>query len=155
VFFELDRVVWGIIKFGDGSVVNICDKGTVIFSGHHGEHKVLMGMYWIPRLKNSIISVGQMDEGGSRVLIEGGVLLIWDCQRCLLAWVQRIENRMYRLEPQVTRPIYLALAVHQNDDAWRWHERRHANFRSKEKMGRMEMVRGLLSISHTKHRLRS
>jgi hypothetical protein len=33
VFFELDQVVLGIVKFGDGSVVNIRGKGTIIFSG--------------------------------------------------------------------------------------------------------------------------
>jgi transposase InsO family protein len=39
--------------------------------------------------------------------------------------------------------------VHQDDDAWHWHERLgHANFGSLEKMGRMEMVHGLPPISH-------
>jgi hypothetical protein len=33
-------------------------------------------MYWIPRLKNLIISIGQMGEGGAHVLIEGGVLRV-------------------------------------------------------------------------------
>jgi hypothetical protein len=67
-------------------------------------------MYWIPRLKNSIISVGQMDEGGARVLIEGGVLRVWDRWHHLLARVQRTENHMYRLKLQVAWP--LCLAVH-------------------------------------------
>jgi hypothetical protein len=120
VFSELDRAVQGTVKFRDGSVVNICGKGTIFSSRRHGEHKVLTGMYWIPRLKNSIISVGQMDEGGARVLIEGGVLRVWDRQHRLLARVQRTENHMYRLELQVTRA--LCLMVHQDDDAWRWHE---------------------------------
>jgi hypothetical protein len=41
---------------------------------------------------------------------------------------------MYRLELQVARP--LCLAVHQDDEAWRWHERLgHANFVSLEKNG--------------------
>jgi transposase InsO family protein len=147
VFSELDQAVQGTIKFGDGSVVNICGKGTIIFSGCHGEHKVLTGVYWISRLKNSIISVGQMDEGCTCVLIEGGVLRVWDRRHCLLARVQRTENRMYRLELQVARP--LCLTVHQDDDAWRWHERLgHANFGSLEKMGKLEMVRGLPPISH-------
>jgi transposase InsO family protein len=40
--------------------------------------------------------------------------------------------------------------VHQDDDAWHWHERLgHANFGSLEKMGRLEMVHGLPPISHT------
>jgi hypothetical protein len=87
VFSELDRAVQGTVKFRGGSVVNICGKGTIIFSGRHGEHKVLTGVYWIPRLKNSIISVGQMDEGGAHVLIEGGVLRVWDRQHRHLARV--------------------------------------------------------------------
>jgi hypothetical protein len=54
---------------------------------------------------------------------------------------------MYRLELQVASPLYLT--VHQDNDAWRWHERLdHANFGSLEKMGRLEMVCGLPPISH-------
>jgi hypothetical protein len=49
VFSELDRAVQGTVKFGDGSVVNICGKGTIIFSGRHNEHKVPTGVYWILR----------------------------------------------------------------------------------------------------------
>jgi hypothetical protein len=147
VFSELDWAVQGTIKFGDGSVISIYGKGTIIFSRRHSEHKVLTSVYWILRLKNSIISIGQMDKGGTRVLIEGGVLRVWDRRHRLLARVQRIENCMYRLELQVAMP--LCLAVHQDDDAWRWHERLgHVNFGSLEKMGRLEMVHGLPPISH-------
>jgi hypothetical protein len=120
VFSELDRAVQGTAKFRDGFVANICGKGTIIFFGPHGEHKALTGVYWIPRLKNSIISIGQMDEGGACVLIEGGVLRVWDRRHRFLARVQRTENHMYQLELQVARP--LCLAVHQDDNAWRWHE---------------------------------
>jgi hypothetical protein len=45
VFSELDRAVQGTVKFGDSSVINICGKGTIIFSGRHSEHKVLTGVY--------------------------------------------------------------------------------------------------------------
>jgi hypothetical protein len=45
VFSELDRAVQGTVKFGDGSVVKICGKGTIIFSGRHDEHKILTGVY--------------------------------------------------------------------------------------------------------------
>jgi transposase InsO family protein len=147
VLSELDRAMQGTVKFKDGSIINIYGKGTIIFSGHHGEHKVLTGVYWIPRLKNSIISIGQMDEGGTHVLIEGRVLWVSDQRHRLLARVQRTENRMYRLELQVARP--LCPAVHQDDNAWGWHERlSHVNFGSLERMGRLEMVCGLPPISH-------
>jgi hypothetical protein len=54
---------------------------------------------------------------------------------------------MYRLELQVARP--LCLTVHQDDEAWRWHERLgHANFVSLEKMVKLEMVHEPPPISH-------
>jgi hypothetical protein len=47
----------------------------------------------------------------------------------------------------VVRP--LCLTVHQDDEAWRWHERLdHTNFDSLEKMSKLQMVCGLLPISH-------
>jgi hypothetical protein len=35
VFSELDQAVQGTVKFGDGSIVNIYVKGTIIFFGRH------------------------------------------------------------------------------------------------------------------------
>jgi hypothetical protein len=119
VFSDLDRAMQGTVRFGDGSDVNIYGKATIFF-GRHGEHKVLMGVYYIPPLKNSIISVGQLDEEGSRVLIKDSVLRIWDRECCLLARFQRSKNKMSQLELQVARRL-LCRALHQNDDAWRWH----------------------------------
>jgi hypothetical protein len=95
VFSELDRAVQGTVKFEDDFIVNICGKGTIIFFGLYGEHKVFTGVYYIPWLRNSITIIGQMDEGDLCVLNEGGVLKIWDRQRCLLAQVQRNKNWMY------------------------------------------------------------
>ena len=78
IFAKLDRGVVGSVRFGDGSVVDIRGCGTILFAGKNGEHKALSGVYFIPRLKNNIISVGQLEEGGSKMLIEDGILWIWD-----------------------------------------------------------------------------
>jgi hypothetical protein len=48
--------------------------GSVVFVDKTGEHRLLTGVYYIPSLRNSIISLGQLDENGSRVEIEHGVL---------------------------------------------------------------------------------
>jgi hypothetical protein len=95
IFSHLDRAMLGSVKFDDGSVVAIHGCGTIIFSGRNGEHKALDGVYYIPKLRNSIISVGQLDESGSKIHIEDGVLQIHDRQSQLLATVPRSENRLY------------------------------------------------------------
>jgi hypothetical protein len=76
VIRTIQRCVVGFVRFGDGSMVDIRGCCTILLAGKNGEHKVLSGVYFIPRLKNSIISVGQLNEGGSKVLIVDSILRI-------------------------------------------------------------------------------
>ena len=75
-FSDLDSGVRGSIKFGDASAVEIKGIGSIVFTAKIGEHRLLTGVYYIPMLRNSIISLGQLDENGSCVEIEHGVLHI-------------------------------------------------------------------------------
>ena len=75
-FSDLDSGVKGSIKFGDASTVEIKGVDSIIFKAKTGEHHLLTSMYYIPALRNSIISIGQLDKNGSRVEIEDGVLRI-------------------------------------------------------------------------------
>ena len=77
-FSELDGDVTGTVKFGDGSTVAIQGRGTIIFRCQNGEHRALTDVYYIPQLRSSIISIGQLDERGSEVLIKNRVLRIRD-----------------------------------------------------------------------------
>jgi hypothetical protein len=96
-FSKVDSDVRGSVKFGDASGVEIKGVGSFIFAGESGEHRLLVGVYYIPALRNSIISLGQLDESSSRVEIKNGVMRIWDRHRCLLAKVTRDTNRLYVL----------------------------------------------------------
>jgi hypothetical protein len=75
-FTELDSSVRGSVKFGDASNVEIKGVGSVVFTGAFDEHRLLIGVYYIPALRNSIISLGQLHENGSRVEVEQGVMRI-------------------------------------------------------------------------------
>ena len=48
-FAELDTEITGSVKFGDGSTVEICGQGTVLFICKSGEHRTVTGVYYIPR----------------------------------------------------------------------------------------------------------
>ena len=77
-FTELDSSVRGSVRFGDASGVEIKGVGSVIFITESGEHRMLTGVYCIPALQNSIISLGQLEEKGLCIAITDGVLRIWD-----------------------------------------------------------------------------
>jgi hypothetical protein len=76
-FTELDSSVRGSVKFRDASGVEIKGAGSVVFIAASGEHRLLTGVYYILALRNSIISLGQLDENGSRVEVKHGVMRIW------------------------------------------------------------------------------
>jgi len=77
-FAELDSGVRGSVRFGDRSTVDIEGRGTVLFRCKTGEHQRLTGVYHIPRLTANIISLGQLEEEGFKILLENGALKIWD-----------------------------------------------------------------------------
>lgn len=123
VFSDLDRSIVGSVKFGDGSLVSIKGRGFVIFNTKDGAHKVLTGVF-IPRLHNNIVSLGQLDENGAKIIIDDGELRIWDRQQRLLTKVRRGANCLYVRRLDIARPVCLSARL--DDDAWRWHDRASA-----------------------------
>lgn len=141
-FSELDSRVYGNVRFGDGSLVEIEGRGTIVFICKNGAHRALTGVYYIPRLKANIISIGQLDETGCRVNIFDGVLRIYDPSRCLLAKVIRNLARLYHLSLNIGRPV--CLSARSTEMAWLWHARfGHLGFSTLRKMATQQMVRGL------------
>ena len=78
VFCELDTSVVGKVRFGDNSVIDICGRGIVFFKCKTDEHLILSQVYYIPKLKSNIISLGQLDESGNKIVIENSVMKIYD-----------------------------------------------------------------------------
>jgi hypothetical protein len=74
VFSEIDLRVHDTVRFGDGSVTNIEGRDTILIKCKTGGHKALTGVYYIPRLKANIVSLGQMEEAGYKIVLESGFL---------------------------------------------------------------------------------
>ncbi|XP_022928017.1 uncharacterized protein LOC111434926 [Cucurbita moschata] len=78
VFRELDISIVGKIHFDDNSVIDICGRGIVLFKCKIDEHLILSQVYYIPKLKSNIISLGQLDESENKIVIEDCVMKIYD-----------------------------------------------------------------------------
>jgi len=84
-----------MVKFGDESKVEISGIGSIIFEAKNSEHQVLHGVYYSLVLQNLIMSLGQLNKGGSKVEIEDDVLRIWDQCKRLLIKVRHGANHLY------------------------------------------------------------
>jgi hypothetical protein len=76
MFSTLDETVHGTVRFGDGSIIRIQGRGTVVFKCLTGDHRVLGDIYFIPSLHSNIVSLGQLDENGCKIMITDGVMCI-------------------------------------------------------------------------------
>ena len=61
-FSSLNLNTKGKVKFGDGSCVDIVEKGVVTFLCKTGEKKTLKDIYYIPDLKHNKLSLGKATE---------------------------------------------------------------------------------------------
>ena len=146
-FHELDGSVTGNVRFGDGSSVAILGKGSILFDCKNSDQKLLTEVYYIPSLKSNIISLGQMTEEGSKVIMDGSVLTLYDRNKVLLLRVQRSANRLYKTPLRTGRPTCL-LAM-KEDPTWIWHERLgHVNFPAMKQLSEKKMATGVPRIEH-------
>jgi hypothetical protein len=133
------------VRFGDDSTVEIMGKGTIVFQG---DQWVLSDVYYIPRLRSNLVSLGQLTEMGHRVLLDDDMLEVVNKQIArMIMRVPRTLNRMYKIELSTIEPKCLMASI--DDQAWLWHGRLgHVNFRSLKQLVSKEMATGVPNIRH-------
>jgi hypothetical protein len=147
-FKEMDHAITGKVRFGDDSTVEIQGRGTILFQGKFGDQWVLSDVYYIPKLRSNLISLGQLTEIGLRVELDDDMLEVSEKNPSrLIMQVQRSLNRMYKIELNPVDPSYLMANI--GDEAWLWHGRLgHINFRSLKQLAKKEMALGVPVIRH-------
>ncbi|KAD6454708.1 hypothetical protein E3N88_09414 [Mikania micrantha] len=147
-FKEIDENVTGQVRFGDGSYVKIKGKGSILVECNNQEQRIISHVYYIPSLKNNILSLGQLTENGCKVILENDLLYLYDQNKTLLMKAERSTNRLYNINLKVGTPICLLNKL--EDEAWLWHARLgHLYFDSIKLMTRKKMVEGIPHIIHT------
>jgi transposase InsO family protein len=148
-FSEIDLNISGKVRFGDGSAVEIVGKGSVLFLCKNGiDQWLLHDVFYIPKLKSNLISLGQLTETGHKIGMDDDWLEVVDkLSGKLIMKVLRTKNRLYKIEMQPARPVCLMGSI--EEPAWLWHARLgHVNFRSMKVLGEKEMATGVPKITH-------
>lgn len=147
---DMDEGVIGEVKFGDGSTLKIQGKGSVHFTTDDGKDCVLKEVYFIPSLCNNIISLGQLSESGSKIVIKGEYLWIYNEKNVLIMKVKRSMNRLYKVVIKDTRGTCLLTKA--DEMTWLWHSRLgHVNFQAMILMSKNKMASGLPDFTHPKN----
>lgn len=130
----------GLVRFGDGSTIEIEGKGSITFKCKNGEESVLTEVYYIPNLCSNIISLGQMSESGNKVILKGEYLRVFGKSEKLLMKVKKSPNRLHKLLIKTEKPS--CVMSKSNEIARLWHIRLgHVNYKAMELMYKGHMVK--------------
>jgi hypothetical protein len=89
--------------------------------------------------------LGQLDEVGFQIIIDGGVLKIRAGERRLLAKVIKSPNSLYVINVELAK--HVCLHAKGLDSAWLWHTRfGHLNLLALRTLAREGLVCGLLDL---------
>ncbi|KAL4304010.1 hypothetical protein GQ457_10G012770 [Hibiscus cannabinus] len=146
-FVKLDEKVKGNVSFGDSSKVQIQGKGTILISLKDDSHNLITDVYYVPKLKSNILSLGQLLEKGYEIHMKDRCLCLRNQYDNLIAKESMSENRMFVLNLKTINAKCLKASV--ENEAWCWHMRfGHLNFGALKMLEEKKMVNGIPTISH-------
>ncbi|KAL0546348.1 hypothetical protein IC582_016256 [Cucumis melo] len=138
---------WWRYRFGDVTKIPVKGKGKILINLKNGKHEFISNVYYVPNMKNNILTLGQLLEKDYNILMKDYSLLIRDNHDKMIAKVQMTKNRMFLLNIQTD--VVKCLKSCLEDPNWIWHLRfRHLNFDGLRLLAKKDMVKGMPYVKH-------
>jgi hypothetical protein len=101
LFSELDNSFTESVKLGNNSKLGVQGKGRIRFEVR-GIVFVIPEVFYVPDLKNNLLSLGQLQEKGMKVLIKHGKCKIFHASKGLIIESKITQNRMFCVHARCT-----------------------------------------------------
>ncbi|TXG72550.1 hypothetical protein EZV62_001129 [Acer yangbiense] len=142
-FCELNENFRQMVKLGNNSRMTVMGKGNVRLKVNGLTH-VVTEVFFVPDLKNNLLSIGQLQEKGLAILIKHGLCRIYHPTKGLLIQTAMSANRMFILlaASQPSKPSCFHTAT--QDFSHLWHCRYgHLSHKGLRTLQFKKMVHGL------------
>lgn len=147
LFSKLDEDFRHSVKLGNNKKMEVVGKGNTKLM-LNGANYVISDVYYVPELKNNLLSLGQLHEKRITIIIQKGYCKIYHEERGLIAESRMSSNRMFALADQgrgdSNSSEQRCLKTTSEDVPKLWHERYgHLSHRGIKALQSKGMVRGL------------
>lgn len=119
-FFNLDEKFRQSVKLGDNSRMMVMGRGDIKLQVD-GLTQVITEVYYIPELRNNLLSIGQLQEKNLAILIQYGICKIYHPRRGLIMQTQMSANRMFVVLASVIPQTSTCFQTLSEDNTHLWH----------------------------------
>ena len=142
-FSDLDEEFRHSVKLGNNSKMAVLGKGNIRLQ-IAGVTQVITDVFYIPELKNNLLSVGQLQERGVAILIQHGVCRVYHPKKGLIMQTTMSANMMFILLARILPKAPTCFQTILEDNTHLWHCRYgHLSFKGLRTLQYKQMVRGL------------
>ncbi|KAK2426825.1 hypothetical protein QL285_025456 [Trifolium repens] len=146
-FHDLDTSFRETVRLGDDSQMKVVGKGNVKLQ-MNGMTQVVTGVYYIPELKNNLLSIGQLQQKQVTVVFKNNGCRVYHQDKGLLMSSQMATNKLY---PIIAEAKLACLQSTCEDLTNLWHCRYgHLNIKGLVQLQQKEMVKGLPKLDESK-----
>lgn len=154
LFCDLDEDFNEMVRLENNMRMNVVGKGNVrLFL--EGTSHVVTEVFYVPELKNHLLSIGQLQEKGLAVLIQSNKCRNYHPSKGLIIQTDMTANRMFIVlsesqptKKQVKKEVCLQATT--RDMTQLWHRRYgHLGYKGLKTLQQKGMVRGLPEINET------
>ncbi|KAM0015323.1 putative RNA-directed DNA polymerase [Helianthus debilis subsp. tardiflorus] len=146
-FTKLDENIKHAVRLGNGKRLAVRGIGDIRLE-IGGLVQVITNVYFVPELTSNLMSVGQLQEKGVKVVIEKGECCIHHPQRGVIIRSQMTKNRMFVVHGKVKAAPSQCLQASEVQNTQVWHKRfAHVNHKAIRTMQYKKMVNGLPIVS--------
>jgi len=103
-FMEFDEVIRCNATFTDHSKVFMKGKCLILIKLKDGSHQFIGDVYYIPTVKNNILSLGQLLEKRYDIKMKDHTLTLLDTKGAMIAKVVMKKNRIFLLNIETGMP---------------------------------------------------
>ena len=142
-FSNFDAEFRHSVKLENNSKMVVLGKGNIRLQ-IAGVIKVITDVFYIPELKNNLLSIGQLQERGAAILIQNGACKVYHPEKGLIIQTIMSSNRMFMLLARVVLNAPTCLQTTLEENTHLWHCRYgHLSFKGLRTLQQKNMVKGL------------
>lgn len=147
-FIDLEEGLCKTVKLGNNTTMTVVGKGSIRVK-INGFTQVISDVYFVPELKNNLLSLGQLQEKGLSILIQQGSCKIFHPEKSLIMHSKMKGNRMFYVTALAASKESMCVQTNTSFDqeTHLWHCRfGHLSYKGLNTLASKEMVTRLPSL---------